>query len=81
MSSSGFKPGSSSVLLKHSYQLSYEDTKEVEYHVQGLQVAVDLAGHDYFGEVVNLFSQDLFSDAFIVGLVFIEVKIEGHGQE
>ena len=56
-------------------------TKEGEDHVYGVQVVVDLAGHDHFGEVVDFFSQDLFGDAFIIGLVCIKFKIEGHGQE
>ena len=55
--------------------------KEGENHVQVVQVAVELAVGNHLGEVVDFFSQYLFGDVFVVGLVSMDGVNESVGQE
>ena len=49
--------------------------------MQGVQVAVELAPCNHFGEVADFFSQYLFGNTFVVGLVCIKLIDEVIGQE
>ena len=44
-------------------------------------MTVDPVGRLQLGEMIKSLSQDLFGYVFIIGLVFIEVEVEGHWQE